>query len=206
MSRGAGQIGSPKFTSMPTDKRARPKAPTSRTRTPGYSSPSPSRMIEAMTVSGSKTTPSLRSIAAVARTRLLTSSESFGKPVACRSMSLVGRRAANAASKTPPFNTKSSRWSDAAIRASSASRTYKGLELLHVAAGLPRKFLDRESCVADRRAVFWFRRQSRISSAVCNAGRAFGKALAISRIRDGLFPRVRSHRLRAPMARSLPQS
>src|SRR5699024_12864494 len=65
--RGAGQLGSPKFTSIPAVSRAVPRLAGSFTRTPVYSSSS--RTVVAATLVGLNTSPSARSRAAIARTR-----------------------------------------------------------------------------------------------------------------------------------------
>src|SRR6218665_3493400 len=71
MRRGAGQIGSPKFTSIPTVSRAVPSVAVSLTRTPAYSSSS--RIVVAATLAGSNTRPSATSSAAMSWTRSATS-------------------------------------------------------------------------------------------------------------------------------------
>lgn len=108
---------------MPIVKRAEPSVALSFTRTPAYSSSS--RIVSAFTLEGLNANPSTTSRLAIARTRSATCSGSLLSRVACRSMSLVGRRAAKAASRTPPFSTKSSRYSHRAIRLNNPSSAYK---------------------------------------------------------------------------------
>ena len=84
--------------------------------------------------------------------------------VACRSMPLVGRRAANAASRTPPFSTKSSRCSESAMR-QQAFEGAQGHQLLNVSAGLSGEPADGDARVARRCAVLRARGHSSTSSA-----------------------------------------